>query len=157
LGQSRKNFLNSAHGGANHNGAVAILDGEIVALDKSGSPQFAGLRSKSPEYQIVYFAFDLLTLDGEDLTNNPLIARKAALKRILPKTPTGSVRFTAHIVGAGEDLFQELEMMKLEGMVAKRLDSIYVSGRTRAWLKVKTKAGKTEMKTRSDTWRHSAK
>lgn len=134
---------------------VAVLDGEIVALDKNGTVRFEGLRSRSAEYQHVYFAFDLLTLDGTDRTNVPLKDRKAALKRILPKRQTGLVRFTEHIVGDGEGLFQELEKMKLEGMVAKRLDSIYVSGRTRAWLKVKTKAGKAEMKIRSETWGHT--
>ncbi len=136
---------------------VAVLDGEIVALDKNGTVRFEGLRSKSAEYQHVYFVFDLLTLEGADLTNVPLIKRKAALKRILPKRPTGLVRFTEHIIGDGEGLFRELEEMNLEGMVAKRLDSLYVSGRTRAWLKVKTKAGKAEMKTRSETWGHPRK
>jgi bifunctional non-homologous end joining protein LigD len=133
---------------------VAVLDGEIVALDKNGTVRFEGLRSKSSEYQVVYFAFDLLTLDGADLTNAPLINRKTELKRILPKGRTGLVRFTDHIIGDGEGLFRELEKMKLEGMVAKRLDSLYVSGRTRDWLKVKTKAGKAEMKIRSETWGH---
>lgn len=55
---------------------------------------------------------------------------------------------------AGERLFRELMKRKLEGMVAKRSDSVYVSGRTRAWLKIKTKAGRGEMRIRSGTWGH---
>jgi bifunctional non-homologous end joining protein LigD len=129
---------------------VAVLDGEIVALDTKGVPRFDGLRAKSPDYLIVYFAFDLLTVDGRDLTQLPVVERKAALKGILPKRPTGQIRFTNHVIGDGLHLFKELERMKLEGMVAKRLDSVYVSGRTRAWLKVKTRAGKKEMEKRAE-------
>jgi ATP-dependent DNA ligase len=54
------------------NATVAVLDGEIVALDKNGMVRFEGLRSKTADYQHVYFAFDLLTLDGANLTNVPL-------------------------------------------------------------------------------------
>jgi bifunctional non-homologous end joining protein LigD len=128
---------------------VAVLDGEIVALDNLGAPRFEGLRAKSPDYLIVYLAFDLLTVDRRNLTQLPLVERKAALKRILPKRQTGKIRFTNHVVGDGLHLFKDLERMKLEGMVAKRLDSVYVSGRSRAWLKVKTRAGKKEMEDQS--------
>jgi bifunctional non-homologous end joining protein LigD len=135
---------------------TAIIDGEIVALDKKGLPCFAGLRSGKAaiECAIVFYAFDLLYLNGDDLTQTPVIERKAILKRILPARYTGRVRYTEHIVGDGERLFQELEKRKLEGMVAKRSDSLYVGGRTRAWLKIKTQAGKEEMQKRSETWGH---
>ncbi len=116
---------------------VAVLDGEIVALSKDGVPCFEGLRSKSSAgYSIVYFAFDLLALEGNNLTQLTLTERKAALRKILSKRQTGRIRLTGHIVGDGERFFRELEKMKLEGMVAKRADSLYVSGRTRAWLKI---------------------
>jgi len=136
---------------------IAILDGEIVALDKKGLPCFAGLRSGkvASECAIVFYAFDLLYLNGDDLTQKTVIERKRLLKRILPKTDTGRVRYTEHIVGDGEGLFRELEKRKLEGMIAKRTDSLYVGGRTRAWLKVKTKAGREEMRVRSETWGHA--
>ena len=135
---------------------TAILDGEIVALDKKGVPCFAGLRSGkvSNECAIVFYAFDLLNLNGADLTQKPVVERKTILKRILPNQDTGRVRYTEHIVGDGERLFRELEKRKLEGMVAKRADSLYVGGRTRAWLKIKTKAGREEMRIRSETWGH---
>jgi bifunctional non-homologous end joining protein LigD len=131
----------------------AVIDGEIVALDKQGVPCFDGLRSKSARgCVVVFYAFDLLYLDGQSLTQRPLSVRKAALRKILPKQDTGRVRFTDHVVREGERLFAELEKKQLEGMVAKRLDSLYVGGRTRAWLKIKTSAGKEEMQKRLETW-----
>jgi len=132
----------------------AVLDGEIVALDTDGIPCFDGLRSgrTAKGCVIVYYAFDLLHLDGSDLTQSPLISRKVALKKILPKRETGRVRYTEHVVGEGESLFVELERRQLEGMVAKRCDSVYIGGRTRAWLKVKTSAGREEMRKRSEAW-----
>jgi bifunctional non-homologous end joining protein LigD len=130
----------------------AVLDGEIVALDQSGMPCFEGLRTRTSECAIVYYAFDLLYFDGHDLTKAPLISRKVALKKILPRRNTGRVRYTDHIVGEGERLFQELDKKQLEGMVAKRADSLYVGGRSRAWLKIKTDAGREEMRKRSEAW-----
>ncbi len=132
----------------------AVIDGEIVALDLAGLPCFDGLRSRrtAADCVIVYYAFDVLYLDGRDLTHTPLISRKAALKKILPKRGAGRVRYTEHVVGAGESLFAELEKRQLEGMVAKRADSFYVGGRTRAWLKIKTQAGREEMRKRSEAW-----
>jgi bifunctional non-homologous end joining protein LigD len=133
---------------------TAIIDGENAALDKKRMPCFAGLRSRkaASESAIVIYAFDLLNLNGDDLTQKAVVERKAILRRILPKRHTGRVRHTEHIVGDGERLFHELEKRRLEGMVAKRADSPYVGGRTRAWLKVKTKAGKEEMQKRSEAW-----
>lgn len=130
-----------------------VLDGEIVALDVNGAPCFAGISGKN-ECEIVYYAFDLLKLNGRDLTQNPLIERKSALKKILPKRGSGRIRYTDHVIGKGEQLFLELEKQKLEGMVAKRMDSLYTGGRTKAWLKIKTAAGKAEMRKRSETWGH---
>jgi bifunctional non-homologous end joining protein LigD len=79
--------------GKNIKANSAILDGEIVALDAKGLPHFSGLRSRRPNTAIVFYAFDLLYLDGFDLTGCPLIKRKALLKSILPKDNTGRVRF----------------------------------------------------------------
>ena len=123
----------------------AVIDGEIVDLDALGLPCFEGLRSHEMNCVVVYYAFDLLYLDGRDLTNNPLVTRKAQLKRILPKSNVERIRYTDHVIGPGEKFFQQLERLALEGMVAKRANSIYVGGRTRAWLKIKTEAGRAEM------------
>ncbi|MBA3569107.1 MAG: hypothetical protein H0W28_07135 [Pyrinomonadaceae bacterium] len=132
---------------------AAILDGEICALDQDGVPCFDALRTKkSTGCEVVFYAFDLLYLNGEDLSQKPLVSRKALLKRILPRHDTGRVRYTEHIIGEGEHLFAELERRQLEGVVAKRCDSIYASGRTRAWLKIKTTVGRDEMRRRSEAW-----
>jgi len=133
----------------------AIIDGEGVALDQHGVPCFEGLhgRSSATACVTVFFAFDLLHLDGYDLTQCPLITRKAALKRILPKRDTDRIRYTEHVIGSGERLFGEIEKLQLEGMVAKRKDSVYSSGRSRLWQKVKTPAGRAEMQKRSEAWR----
>ena len=94
----------------------------------------------------------LLYLDGRNPTEQPIIERKSALKGILPKGTKTRLRYTDHIVGEGERLLAELEKRELEGMVAKRADSLYVGGRTRAWLKIKTMAGREEMRKRSEAW-----
>ncbi|HZI87086.1 MAG TPA: hypothetical protein VFD48_09640 [Pyrinomonadaceae bacterium] len=131
----------------------AILDGEIVALDKDGTPHFEGLRaSRSADFTVVYCAFDLMYLNGENITQLPLIDRKSKLRRSMSKRRNSRLLFTDHVIGEGKRLFAELEKRKLEGMVAKRADSFYVSGRTRAWLKIKTKAGREQMRKRSEAW-----
>ncbi len=68
---------------------TALIDGEVVASDQDGLPQFDALRSRRRNCSVVLYAFDLLYLDGYDLTGCPLIKRKALLKRILPKDNTG--------------------------------------------------------------------
>jgi bifunctional non-homologous end joining protein LigD len=131
----------------------AILDGEIVALDENGMPCFDRLQfRKGRPCAIVFYAFDLLYLDGFNLTQCPLLARKKALKRILPKLNTGRLRFTDHIAGRGEPLLEQIEKLKLEGMMMKRKDSVYAFTRSRDWLKVKTVAGKETMQKRIETW-----
>ena len=131
----------------------AILDGEIVALDKNGTPHFEGLRaSRLEHFTIVYFAFDLMYLNGENLTQLPLMDRKATLRRIMSKRKNSRLLFTDHVIGEGKRLFAELEKPKLEGMVAKLSSSFYLGGRTRDWLKIKTSAGREEMRLRSEAW-----
>jgi len=133
----------------------AIIDGEVVALDHEGMPCFEGLHGRSSEIAcvVVFYAFDLLYMDGYDLTACPLIARKALLKGILPKGNAGRIRYTEHFLGSGERLFGAIERMQLEGMVAKRKDSVYSGGRSRLWQKIKTSAGRAEMQKRSEAWR----
>jgi hypothetical protein len=134
--------------------STAIIDGEVVALDENGVQCFEQLQNHKRDCAIIYFAFDLMFLNGESLTDLPLIERKKHLKRILPKSLTGRVRFTDHVIENGLDLFTALEAQQLEGMVAKRADSLYVSGRSKDWLKVKTRAGRKAMTKRIETWAH---
>ena len=132
--------------------AALMIDGEVVALDQDGLPRFDALRSRRRDCSVVFYAFDLLHLEGFDLTNCPLLARKALLRRILPKDNTGRIRFTDHVIGSGEALFQKVEALNLEGMVMKRKDSLYSGLRSRDWLKVRTSAGKTTIENRIETW-----
>jgi bifunctional non-homologous end joining protein LigD len=134
--------------------ASAIIDGEIVAVDEDGAQCFEQLQNHKRDCFIIYFAFDLLFLDGESLTQVPLIERKAQLKQILPKSMVGRLRFTDHVIERGLDLFAALEAQQLEGMVAKRADSLYVSGRSKDWLKVKTRVGIEQMRRRVESWGH---
>jgi bifunctional non-homologous end joining protein LigD len=133
---------------------TAIIDGEIVAIDPNGQQCFEQLQNHKRDCTIIFFAFDLIFLDSESLTEVPLIVRKAHLKRILPKSLTGRVRFTDHVVGRGLDLFAALEAQQFEGMVAKRADSLYLQGRSKEWQKVKTRAGIELMRKRIETWGH---
>src|SRR5688572_10458836 len=129
----------------------AILDGEIVGLDKNDLPCFEDLQNRRKCF-VVYFAFDLLVLNGTDLRNQPLIERKSLLKRILKKA--SQLRYTDHVVGEGEQLFAALSKLGLEGMIAKKAHSRYVGGRTKEWLKVKTRAGKELIQKRIESWGH---
>jgi bifunctional non-homologous end joining protein LigD len=135
--------------------SVAILDGEIVAVDAEGMPSFdrLRLRKRGRDFAVVFYAFDLLYVDGRSLMDQPLVDRKRALRKLLSKRRVGRVRYTEHVMSAGEAFFGELEKRGLEGMVAKRIDSRYLGGRTQAWLKIKTEAGKKEMQRRSRDWR----
>jgi bifunctional non-homologous end joining protein LigD len=126
----------------------AILDGEIVALDHDGMPRFQLLqprvgRKKKTDIEallgkakIVYFVFDLLYVDGYDLTSCSVVERKAVLKSILRAATF--MKFSEHIVGDGEAFFAQIEKFHLEGMMAKRAASPYVQRRSSDWLKVKT-------------------
>lgn len=130
----------------------AILDGEIVALDEQGLPCFEGLRHRKQNCAVVFYCFDMLYLDGFDLTQCPLIIRKKALRKILPRSNTGRIRFTDHITAKGEPLFEKLEALNLEGMVLKRKDSVYSFVRCRDWLKIKTTSGREVMQKRMEAW-----
>jgi bifunctional non-homologous end joining protein LigD len=116
----------------------AVIDGELVALDKDGVSHFQllqnALRHKA---KLQYCAFDLMFLNGEDLRGLPLTERKKQLKSILPKNKL--VTFSRHRAASGTKFFGEAERKGLEGIMAKRADSKYLSGaRTDSWLKIKT-------------------
>lgn len=121
-----------------HLGVEAMLDGEIVALDSSGIPRFHLLRKHEGRAPVppVYYAFDLLFLNGRDLRGLPLSERKAELKRIIPDSDR--IRYSDHVVGEGKALFALAKDKGYEGVVAKRLDSPYLEGeRGRDWLKIR--------------------
>ncbi len=122
-----------------------ILDGEVVALDHNGAPDFAGLQaalSDSRTRDLIFFVFDALFLDGEDLRSLPLETRKARLKAMLDAAaPSPRLRYVEHFVTAGDAVLASACRMSLEGIVSKRLDAPYRSGRGDAWTKSKCRAG----------------
>ena len=89
-------------------------------------------------------------LNGKDLRNESLIFQKGVLKRILKNSVR--IRYTDHVVQHGKELFITVEKIGLEGIVGKKADSRYVGGRTKEWLKIKTRAGTEVMKKRVETW-----
>jgi bifunctional non-homologous end joining protein LigD len=121
----------------------AMLDGEIVALLPDGRSSFQGLQqalSGEAAERVVYYAFDLLRLDGKDLRALPLSERKARLARLLRASPRDrrqTLRYSEHVAGRGTAVLAKACRMGLEGIVSKRLDAPYRSGRGRTWLKIK--------------------
>ena len=123
----------------------AIIDGEICALDENGAPDFAALQAALSEGKtdlLVYFAFDLLFDGGEDLRRRPLTERKARLQQLLSKAGDDArLRFVEHFEDGGEAVLRSACRLSLEGIVSKRCDALYVSGRTKTWAKSKCRAG----------------
>jgi bifunctional non-homologous end joining protein LigD len=117
----------------------AILDGEAVVLEPNGTTSFQALQnalSEGREDDLVYFAFDLLYLDGYDLRGATLADRKEALTSLL-EGRDGAVRLGDHISGDGTEFYRHACNFALEGIISKRADLPYHSGRNKDWLKVK--------------------
>jgi bifunctional non-homologous end joining protein LigD len=116
----------------------ALIDGEIVWLDKAGRPSFSGLQDslKHGRGGLVLFVFDLLEQDGADLAGLPNVVRKERLHALIGQRK-GAIQYAEHITGAGEKLFAAMCKQGYEGIVSKRADARYTSRRTTNWLKVK--------------------
>ena len=116
----------------------AVIDGELVALDENGVSHFQLLQNAlRKRAKLQFCAFDLMFCNGEDLRGTPLLARKDILKSILPKHKL--VAYSRHRKTFGTKFFDEAERNGLEGIMAKRAESKYLSGvRTDNWLKIKT-------------------
>ncbi len=126
----------------------AVIDGEVVVLDGEGRPDFQALQGRGRLSRAIdvadasvvrpatFFAFDLLAAGGLDLRPLPLVQRKAVLAALSPRL--GPVRFADHVETEGEALYREVEARGLEGIVGKRGDAPYRSGRSPTWLKVRT-------------------
>jgi bifunctional non-homologous end joining protein LigD len=116
----------------------ALMDGEAVVLDENGRSSFQALQGalKGAPVTIDYFAFDLLELDGEDMTGLPLTERKERLRAILPESDT-RIRYSEHIVGNGEKLLHEFCDAGLEGVISKQASGRYIGSRSGGWLKTK--------------------
>jgi bifunctional non-homologous end joining protein LigD len=124
-----------------------VLDGEIVASDAEGRPVFQRLQQRAQlqssrdveraalEIPVVLFAFDLLAFEDYDLRGLALSVRKSILEELLPKR--GPLRYSAHFEERGEAVYEEITRRRLEGMVAKKADSSYVSRRSADWRKIR--------------------
>ncbi len=120
-----------------------ILDGEVVALDHTGAPDFAALQaaiSDGKTDDLVYFVFDLIFAGAEDLRGLPLAERKARLKQWLRSAPA-TIRYVEHFESTGDAVLQSVCRMDLEGIISKRLDAPYQPGRGDTWTKAKCRGG----------------
>jgi bifunctional non-homologous end joining protein LigD len=117
---------------------TALLDGEIVAIDAKGCPSFQVLQNRAKlgrGWSVVYYAFDLLNLEGKDLQRLPLQERKAKLKAIVAGS---TLRYNAELDGSAAAVIETVKATGLEGVIAKRRDSPYRAGtRVSSWLKFK--------------------
>jgi bifunctional non-homologous end joining protein LigD len=116
----------------------AVLDGEVVVIDKSGLPSFQALQNykSTQNLPIQFYVFDCLLLKGKDLTKLPLLERKKILQDFLPQDNV--IRYCDHVEEQGKALFEHAKKSGLEGIIAKHARSKYTPGkRTKEWLKIK--------------------
>jgi bifunctional non-homologous end joining protein LigD len=127
--------------------ADSLIDGEIVALDHNGAPDFAALQAALSDKKtapLVFFVFDALFSEGRDLRGEPLSDRKPALQALLgglKGKAAQRLRYVEHFETGGEAVLRSACQLALEGIVSKRLDAPYRSGRGEAWVKAKCRAG----------------
>jgi len=115
-----------------------VLDGEIAVPDERGVTHIDLLQAASGRYgsdRLAYFAFDLLYIDGHDLRRCPIEERKALLRHVLDETGCDQIIYVDHILGRGADLFERVRDIGAEGIVSKRLGSLYRGRESREWLK----------------------
>jgi bifunctional non-homologous end joining protein LigD len=121
-----------------------LFDGEVVALDAEQKPDFAGLQAALSDHEtqgLILFLFDALFVNGEDLRERPLVERKTALQGLLAALDDPRLRYTEHFSAAGKAVLESACRMDLEGVVSKRLDAPYRSGRSDSWTKAKCRGG----------------
>lgn len=122
----------------------ALIDGEIVALDDKGAPNFSALQaaiSDGKTNALIFFAFDLLFAEGEDLRRLPLRGRKARLKALLEAHRSEQIRYVEHFEVDGEAMLESVRKLSFEGIISKKLGAPYRSGRSESWTKAKCRAG----------------
>ncbi|WP_291571636.1 DNA ligase D [Bradyrhizobium sp.] len=129
----------------------ALIDGEIVALDHHGTPDFSTLQaaiSDGKTGNLIFYTFDLLFADGMDIRSLPLRERKQRLKQLLEtrngknaRRKAGLIRYVEHFETGGDAILQSACKLSLEGIVSKKLSAPYQSGRSENWTKAKCRAG----------------
>ena len=128
-----------------------IIDGEAVACDNKGMPSFDRIRYRRHDASVFLYAFDLIELNGDDLRREPLDTRKATLASVLRRAASG-LRLNEHIEDDGSTVFAHACKMGLEGIVSKRKDSPYRSGRSPDWLKSKNPACEAVRREAEEDW-----
>jgi bifunctional non-homologous end joining protein LigD len=128
-----------------------IIDGEAVCCDDKGVPSFERILYRRHDASVFLYAFDLIELNGDDLRREPLGVRKATLASVVAKAAPG-VRLNEHIGADGPTVFTHACKMGLEGIVSKRKDSRYTSGRSTDWLKSKNPASEAVRREREEDW-----
>ena len=128
-----------------------IIDGEAVACDDNGVASFDLARHHRVNDSVFLYAFDLIELNGDDLRRDPLEVRKATLRSMLAKAGLG-LRFNEHLEGDGQTIFAHVCKLGLEGVVSKRKDSMYRSGRSPDWLKMKNPAAPAVKREAEEDW-----
>jgi bifunctional non-homologous end joining protein LigD len=123
-----------------------LIDGEIVAMNQHGAPDFSALQaalSDGKTSALIFYAFDLLFAGDEDLRSLPLRERKARLKKLLAarKGSRRVLQYVEHFEESGDTILQAANKLSLEGIISKKLESPYRSGRSESWTKAKTRAG----------------
>ncbi|MEO1307875.1 MAG: DNA ligase D [Pseudomonadota bacterium] len=119
---------------------TALIDGEVAAQDGRGATSLELLQaalSENRDFDLVFYAFDLVHLNARDLAGVPLIERKTLLRRLVPFEPTCRIQFSDHVEGGGRALFSQVCRLGLEGVVSKRRDAPYRQERTTSWVKAK--------------------
>ncbi|MBV8962439.1 MAG: non-homologous end-joining DNA ligase [Hyphomicrobiales bacterium] len=117
----------------------AYLDGELCAVGSDGLTSFAEMQAATDRRSaagLIYFAFDLIYLEGQDLRAEPLVARKSRLEALLEGVDP-AIRYNEHLVGDGETVLRAACNLNVEGIVSKRADSAYVAGNRGLWVKCK--------------------
>ncbi|MEX3314960.1 DNA ligase D [Sulfitobacter sp. PS-8MA] len=117
---------------------AALLDGEVMAARVEGSA-FSSLQKALKEgHPLVFFAFDLLSLDGTDFRDQPQLERRERLAALLSGVPQGgALRLSEHVIGQGDKVFEQACKAGAEGIISKRIDAPYRGRRSKSWLKVK--------------------
>ena len=128
-----------------------IIDGEAVACDDNGVASFNLIRCRRHDDSTFLYAFDLIELNGDDLRRDPLEVRKATLASIVAKAGPG-IKFNEHMEGDGPTVFAHACKLGLEGIVSKRKDSTYRSGRSPDWLKMKNSDAPAVKREEEEDW-----
>ena len=129
----------------------AIIDAECCCDGEDGITDFERLMARVYDASAYAYAFDLLALDGDDMRRQPLADRKAALAKLLRKAKPG-IRYSEHMTGDGRNIFEHACKLGLEGIVSKRINAPYRTGKVKTWLKTKNPKAAAWLRVQEGGW-----